>query len=502
MNIAQWIERQASFSPAKAALHFEGTTYSYAELAERIETTACMLKWQLGVGRGDRVAHLGYNSPEFLMLFFACARLGAMLVPLNWRLAVPEHLYILQNASVKALFIEQAFTDRIKPTEELLPHCQIIGLDFESSQGQSFESLVRQATGDSYNPHISLDTPLLIVYTSGTTGRPKGAVLTQNAIQWNAINSSHLHDMSSQDHILTVLPLFHVGGLNNQTTPAFHCGATVTLHRRFQPDETLQAISHDKPTLTCLVPATLQACLNSALWEETDFSALNIVLTGSTSVPPSLCEPFRQKGVHVLEVYGATETSPIAIYQRVDSDFSKVGSTGLPALHCQVRVVDDTGRSLSAGESGEIVIKGPNTLFEYWGNEAATAEALRNGWYHTGDIGYRDEDGYYFIQDRKKHLIISGGENIYPAEVERVLYMHPDVEAVAVIGQPDDQWQEVPVAVIVPQKGASLSEKLLHEFMGQHLARFKIPRRFIITDSLPRNAMGKILHYRVKELFV
>jgi fatty-acyl-CoA synthase len=501
MTIAHWLERHAEFSPDKIALRFEGQSYTYAALAEQVEATARMLKWKLGVGRGDRVAHLGYNSPEFLCLLFACARLGAMLVPLNWRLASPEHRYILQNASVKAFIVEEAFADRIISVQTALPHCHIVGLGFSPKNGVQFKHLVATAQGDSYNPHITLDTPLLIVYTSGTTGRPKGAVLTQNAIQWNAINSMHLHDMTSADHILTVIPLFHVGGLNNQTTPALHCGATVTLHRRFHPADTLQAISADQPSLTCLVPATMQACLDSPVWAKTDFSRLRIVLTGSTTVPQSLCEPFRERGVHVLEMYGATETGPLAIYTRPDSAADKVGSTGLPALHCQVRVVDPAGQQLPPGEAGEIVIKGPNVLFEYWGNEAATAEVLRNGWYHTGDIGYRDEDGYYFIQDRKKNTIISGGENVYPAEVERVLYNHPGIQDVAVIGQPDPQWQEVPVAVIVPKAGATLDEAELRTFMEGQLARFKIPHRFIFTDTLPKNAMGKIQHFRVREMF-
>jgi fatty-acyl-CoA synthase len=203
----------------------------------------------------------------------------------------------------------------------------------------------------------------------------------------------------------------------------------------------------------------------------------------------------------VLEVYGATETCPIAIYQRPDSDFSKLGSTGLPALHCEVRVVDNDGRELPAGEAGEILVKGPNVMFEYWGNEAATAAALRNGWYHSGDIGYRDENGYYFIQDRKKNMIKSGGENIYPAEVERVLHNHPDIMEVAVIGVPDEKWQEIPVAVVVPVKEANLTEETLRAFMEGQLARFKIPHRFIFTNELPKNAMGKIQHFRLREQF-
>ncbi len=501
MNIASWIERNADFSPNRVALRFEGRTTTYAELAQQVETAAKVLKWQLGVGRGDRVAHLGYNSPELLLLLFACARLGAMLVPLNWRLAVPEHLYILKDASVKALFLEEAFVNVIEPTREALPYCEVVGLEFAPESGANFDTLLVDANGDSHNPHITLDCPLLIVYTSGTTGHPKGAVLTQEALQWNAINSIHMHNLTSADHILTVLPMFHVGGLNIQTTPAWHAGAMVTLQRRFQPDQTLTAISADKPTMTVLVPATMQACINSPLWTETDFTNLRILTTGSTTVPQHLSDAFRERGVCVLEVYGATETCPIAIYQRPDSDFSKLGSTGLPALHCQVRVVDSDGRELPAGEAGEILVKGPNVMFEYWGNEAATAEALRNGWYHSGDIGYRDENGYYFIQDRKKNLIKSGGENIYPAEVERVLHNHPDIMEVAVIGVPDEKWQEMPVAVVVPVKEANLTEEVLRAFMEGQLAHFKIPHRFIFTNELPKNAMGKIQHFRLREQF-
>lgn len=501
MNISHWIERNAAFTPNKIALRFEGQAYTYAELAGQIEAAARVLKWQLGVGRGDRVAHVGYNSPEFLILLFACARLGAMLAPLNWRLAVPEHLYILENASVKALFLEEEFAALIKPLREALPLCQMVGLDFIPAEGTALVDRLAQASGDSYNPHIDLDCPLLIVYTSGTTGRPKGAVLTQNALQWNAINSMHMHNMTSEDHILTVLPMFHVGGLNIQTTPALHCGATVTLQRRFQPDQTLAAIGEDKPTMTVLVPATMQACLHSKLWSETNFSNLRLLTTGSTTVPQPLSDAFRARGVCVLEVYGSTETCPIAIYQRPDSDFSKRGSTGLPALHCEVRVINGEGQELPANQPGEILVKGPNIMFEYWGNETATAEALRNGWYHTGDIGYYDEAGYYFIHDRKKNMIISGGENVYPAEVERVLYDHPDVREAAVIGVPDPKWQEVPVALIVTGNPA-LSGDELHTFMTGQLARFKIPHRFVFVEELPKNAMGKIQHFRVRDLYL
>ena len=495
MNISNWITRNASFSPEKPAIRFEGEELSYKALDSKVKQVARVLKYQLSVGRGDRVALLSYNNLEYLILLFACARLGAMLIPLNWRLATPEHLFILQDASAKVLVLEKEFASLVQPACEALPACQMIGLDFAPEQGYRLGTLMKDAAGDSFNPHVDLDSPLLIVYTSGTTGHPKGAVLTQTALQYNALNSLHMHNMTSQDHILTVLPMFHVGGLNIQTTPALYCGATVTLHSRFHPDETLKAIDTDGPTITVLVPTTMQACINSGLWHETDFSSLRLLTTGSTTVPGQLSDAFRAKGVPVLEVYGSTETCPIAIYQRLDSDFSKRGSTGLSALHCETKIIRDDGAACGANEVGEILIKGPNIMYEYWGNEKATRDALKEGWYYTGDIAYQDEDGYVFVKDRKKNMIISGGENIYPAEVERVLLEHTQVKEIAVIGVPDTKWQEIPVAVV----SADCTEDDLRTFMAGKLAKFKLPKRYIFMDDLPKNAMGKVQHFRLRE---
>lgn len=498
MNISHWIDHHAAFTPDKAAIHFEGRTLTYRDLAAAIAQTAQGLQTQLKIKPGDRIAHLGYNSPELLILLFACARLGAILVPLNWRLVTAEHLYILQDAEVSALVVEAAFAGLVDPMREVLPHCHVIGLDFAPKLGLTMAALLT-ITESQPTPQVDLTAPLLIVYTSGTTGRPKGAILSQGALQWNAINSQHMHDLTSQDHILTVLPMFHVGGLNIQTTPALHWGATVTLHRRFHPDQTLAAIHNAKPTLTVLVPVTMQACLASPHWAATDFSHLRVVATGSTTVPPHLPAAFRSRGVTVLEVYGATETGPIAIYQRSDSDFSKLGSTGVPALHCQVRVIDEQGRDLPPGAAGEILIKGPSMLAGYWRNEAATQATLRDGWYYSGDIGYQDEAGYYYVVDRKKNLIKSGGESIYPAEIERVLLEHPGVAEVAVIGVPDARWQEVPLALVVAAQGITLDEAHLRHFAQGQLARYKIPQHIVFIDALPKNAMGKVQHFLLKE---
>src|ERR1019366_8350337 len=259
MDLSDLIERNAAFTPDKPATVFEGEILSYAAFTARIEQAARALKAEFGVSRGDRVAILSLNRPDYLVLLYACARLGAMLVPLNWRLALAEQLFILSDASAKVLLLERAFAEVLPVLEKNLPDTSIIGLDFAPHRGSAFEALLTRARGEGRNPHTDLTCPLLIVYTSGTTGRPKGAVLRQEALLWNAVMSQHMHGLTSSDHVLTVLPFFHVGGLNIQTTPALHHGATVTIHPRFTPDATLAAIERDRPTLTVLVPATLQA---------------------------------------------------------------------------------------------------------------------------------------------------------------------------------------------------------------------------------------------------
>jgi fatty-acyl-CoA synthase len=502
MDLSDLIDRNAAFTPDKAAIRFMDRTLSYAGFAKRIEAAARALKSQLGVGSGDRVAILSVNRPDYLVLLYACARLGALLVPINWRLAVPEQLYILADSGAKVLAVEQALAAVINPLRAAQPETHVAGLDFAPERGGSFDALVETASGDGRAPNADFLSPLLLVYTSGTTGRPKGAVLRQEALLCNAAMSQHMHGMTAADHVLTVLPLFHVGGLNIQTTPALQTGATVTLHARFAPEPTLDAIERERPTLTVLVPATIQAIIEHPRWPAARLDSLRAVTTGSTQVPQHLIDAVTGRGVPVLNVYGSTETCPITVYTRLDGDWQRPGSAGLPGLLCEARIVGDDGAEAAPGTPGEVEVRGRNVFVEYWNNPKATAETLRDGWYHSGDIATRDADGHFTIHERKQNLIISGGENIYPAEVERVLQSHPAVAEAAVVGAPDPKWQEVPVACIVRRAGAQADPAEIESFCLRELARYKVPRRYVFLDELPRNALGKVQHFRLKQQIV
>ncbi len=499
MDLSSWIRRWAGFTPDKPALICDGDAISYRDLDQRISGLAAGLKKHLSIGRGDRVAFLGANCPEMIVLTFACARLGAMLVPLNWRLAPPEHAYILNHCGATALVCEPDFVDGAQIFRETMPSMRLIATHGASGDWYSYEDLSASTADDRGGPNIGLETPLLIVYTSGTTGRPKGAVLSQGVVFWNAVNSTHLHDLTSADHILTSAPLFHVGALNIQTLPALHAGATVTLHRRFDPGAVLKAISHDKPTLKVLVPAQIQAMIDHPDWKTTDLSSLRMVTTGSTIVPHNVIHAFHERGVPVGQVYGTTETGPIAACLRGDLAFDHVGAAGLPALHCDLKLVGDDGREVAPGEPGEVLVRGPNLMTEYWNDKAATEAAFTDGWFRTGDIGHLDEAGFLTIDDRKKDVIISGGENIYSAELEAVLAEDHRIVEAAVVGRADARWGEVPVAVIV-SNDASLDMPGILGIFENRLARFKHPKDVQFVDALPRNAMGKVEKFALRDL--
>jgi len=501
MTLASWVEKWALVCPDKTAIRYEDEVISYGDFHQKIRDTAAMLHDGLGVRRGDRVAFLGQNHPRIFYLLFACARIGAIFVPLNWRLTPNEHRHMLSDSGARVFFVEEAYQVQCEPLIEKLPDCRFITIGGAEKPGWTgLRTVLRKSQGHDPLPRIDLKDPVLIIFTSGTTGFPKGAVLTQGALEANVLNSIHMHDMGFDDVILTILPMFHVGGLNIQTTAAFCVGATVLLHQNFDAGETIEAIKRDRPSLMIMLPAHMKPLQDHGKWPTADFSCLRCVTTGSCVVPQSMTRYWHERNIPLIQVYGSSETCPIAIHQTAQNAFGTEGSIGFPAKHCQVRIVDENDRDCAPGEAGEILIKGQNIMAYYWNNEAATKEALKDGWFYTGDIGYRDEKGCYHFVDRKKDVIISGGENIYPAELEAVLAGHPDIQEAAVVGRPDDRWGEVAVAFIVPCNGENPSPENVMAWLGERLGRYKHPRDVHFIAELPRNEMRKVLKEDLRKM--
>lgn len=500
MDVSDWIDGWAGFSPDKTAIRFAGADLTYADLAGRVARTAGILRHRLGVRHGDRVAWLGHNHPEMLALLFACARLGAVFLPMNWRLAVAEHDYVLKDAAPVALFVEPDFQDQIEGIRSGLGSMALVAVSGGGMGWLDRDTLMAEDVAVTGDQGAGYDDAAVICYTSGTTGTPKGAVLTQNVLFWNAVNSAHMHDLTSADRVLTTLPMFHVGGLNIQTLPALHAGATVILHPKFDPAAAFDAIERDRASLTVLVPTQLRLMMESPRWQAADLSSLRSITTGSTLVPQALVNAVHARGVPLIQVYGSTETAPIAAYQRIEDGLPRPGSTGRTALHCAIRIVDDKDADVPLGTPGEILVKGPNVTSGYWNDAEATARAIIGGWFHSGDIGHFDADGWLYVDDRKKDMIISGGENVYPAALEAILAECDDIAEAAVVGRPDDHWGEVVVAVIVPRRPGELSAEQVRALFENRVARYKLPREILFVDRLPRNAMGKLKKDEVRLL--
>jgi len=500
MDISGWIDHQASYLPGKVAIRFEGDDITYAALADRIAVLAAALNGPLGVARGDRVAFLGLNSPEMIALLFACARIGAIFVPLNWRLVPREHIEMLRDFTPKVLFVEPEYYDHVAQIDDAVGDATLIAMGDSTESWMTYDDLLRQSgTSLKGDQGVGHDDPVLIVYTSGATGTPKGVVLTQEALFFNAVNATHMHDMTSEDRVLTTLPMFHVGGLNIQTLPALHNGATVILRRQFNPDQAFDDFASENISLVIFVPAQTAALIAHPRWADADLSSVRLLITGSTFVPDHLITVYQARGVAVGNIYGCTETTPIAT-ALMARDTDHVGSVGKAALHCDIRLVDDDGKDVPLGVSGEILVRGPNVLKEYWNNPEATAAALRDGWYHSADMAHRDKDGFIYIDDRKKDMIISGGENIYPAELEKILGSSPLLLEAGVVGRDDERWGEVPVAVVVRAPNEMVSTDDVFAMFDGSLARYKHPKDVVFVDALPRNAMGKILKDQLRIL--
>lgn len=501
-NVSEWIDRQAAQNPGKTAVRFGDRDVSYAEFADIADRLAAALVAS-GVKRGGCAAILGYNSPEMLALLFACARIGALFMPLNWRLAGPEHLQMLQDCPPSVLFVEPQYVAQTDAFRAELGEMTLVDFGAPGDGWISYADFRARANAPApRDPQAGKDTPLLICYTSGSTGKPKGVLLTQGALMCNADNSVDMHDLRPDDVILTTLPLFHVGGLNNQTTPALREGCTVVLHPRFDADAAFDAIERERVTLAVLVPAQLDIMMAHRRWTSADFSSLRMITTGSTIVPMHVIHSVHAKGVPLVQVYGSTETCPIAAYIKADDAMRKAGSTGKAAAHCQLRIVDSQGADVAQGMTGEILVRGENLMIGYWNAARATSQVLIDGWFHTGDMGHQDAEGYLYVDGRGKEMIISGGENIYPAEIENLLIECPDIAEASVIGRPDERWGEIVVAVVVPKPDRQITSQQVLKLLDGRIARYKHPKEVVVVGALPKTALGKIRKEDVRKMVV
>jgi len=497
-GLGSWIHRRRVKSADQTALISGDDRASYAELAERVDRLANALHAR-GIRSGDRVAYLGENHPAFLETLFACGVLGAIFVPLNTRLAAPEITFALTDSGSRILVHAAALTDlaeratpgtrveqRIVVTDAAVPVA-------EADVVENLEDVIEGAPATHRDENVSLDDPALILYTSGTTGQPKGALLTHGNMTWNSFNVLVDYDFISSDVALMIAPMFHVASLGMGVLPTLLKGGTVVLEPKFEPGRTLRLIERHGATVISGVPTTFQLLCEHPDWVTTDISTLQKLTCGGSAVPTRVLEAYEKRGLSFSGGYGLTETAPGATSLAPHKSREKAGSAGLPHFFTDVRIVDETGTEVSTGQVGEIQISGPNVIREYWNRAEATAESYAaHVWFRSGDMGYIDEHGYLFISDRLKDMIISGGENIYPAEIELVISEVESVSSVAVIGIPDEKWGEVPCAVVTVRGGFTLDAGDIQAHLEGRLARYKIPKRVVIVAEMPRTASGKI----------
>jgi fatty-acyl-CoA synthase len=496
-----WIAHHGRRTPEKtAAIDLASRRrLTYSQLDSRISRLAVHLRDRLNVSRGDRVAVLALNTTDTLEVQFACGRLGAIFLPLNIRLTVPELEFIVGDASPKVMIHD---TDLIETALAVAKLCGVASTLLLGPDGSYEAGIAAAKPLDRVEP-VTLDDTSTIMYTSGTTGRPKGAIITHGMTFWNCVNLGGPAYISPSSVLLTVLPLFHTGGLNCYTNPVLHAGGTVVIMRAFEPGQALELISDPAQGINVFfgVPAIYQFMSQHPAFETADLSRLVIGGVGGAPMPVPLLKTWEARGVALQQGYGMTETSPSVLVLDREDGARKAGSAGKPVLHTEVRVVRPDGSDAAIGELGELWVKGPNITPGYWNRPEANKSSFTDGWLHTGDATRVDEEGFYYIVDRWKDMYISGGENVYPAEVENVLHQLSAIAEAAVIGIPDPQWGEVGLAIVAVKGGKTISEADIFAHCAANLARFKCPRQIRFVDALPRNATGKIHKPTLRENF-
>jgi fatty-acyl-CoA synthase len=496
INVAAVLDHHAAVRPDQVALAWRDGDYTYAQLLDRVNTVAAALA-DRGIGEGDHVALLMQNTPEFIETIYAVNRLGAAFLPINFRLAAAEWRYILDHGRAAAVVTEAQFEPDLAGAIEGLPIAVRLTIDPPVTAAfDHYDDVVAPYRATFLKPaDVSSDTLQRLMYTSGTTARPKGACITHSNFAWKTLGLLVQFGWNHTDVAVVGGPLYHVGALDMGGITILHAGGTLVLQRKFDAEDMLALIEKYRATTCWLAPSMVNRILQCSQLRTRDLSSLKTILSGGEKMPKARLRQLLDvlPDVWFADAYGLTETVSSDTFLDRDHMVSKLGSVGLPLPHQEVQIVDGAGEPVAAGTIGEIAVRGPKVFGGYWRDPQATAHAIRNGWFHTSDMGRLDEDGYLFVEDRKKDMLISGGENIASPEVEAALYEHPAVLEAAVIGHPDEKWGEVPMAFVVLREGAEATAGQLIEFCRQRLARFKVPRYIEFVDMLPRTPSGKVL---------
>lgn len=504
MNWGNILDIWAERTPNKKALIYQDAVISYEDMNRRVNSI-CSYLIENGVSKGDRVALLSYNCHQFMEIFFACGRIGAILVPLNFRLVGPELQYQLNDSKAKVIFLGHEFGPTVAQIISEIPSIiKYVLIDddvpgFDADHYEKITQKYRVAKTCQTDYVVDMEDDFIIVYTSGTTGRPKGALLTQKNVLFTSLNQIIDFACTTNDTTLTMAPMFHVGGSFILTLPMLHVGGTVVIMKAFDPNEALRLIEKHRVTVIFGVPAMWSAILNAEGISEVDLSSLRFTVSGGASQPlPVLKKIYQTFGVPLTEGYGLSEASSCSTCLRWDDVEEKAGSIGKPFIHNCVKVVDHDGKEVEPGEIGEIVQSGATVMRGYFNNPTATNETIIDGWLHTGDLATIDENGFIYIKDRKKDMIISGGENIYPVEIEQVLHLHDKVADAAVIGVPDEKWGESVLAIVVVKPGQEMTFDEVIAHCKRNLASYKKPKAVEFVDELPRNPSGKVLKTKLR----
>lgn len=499
MNIAWWVQRWSELHPDKPAILFEGVRISYLELHGRANRTSCWLQ-SVGIEKGDRVVVMMNNCPEFIEIYLACARLGAIFIPVNFRLAGQELDYTLKNSRPRLFVFGDTCAEIVGELNlnQYLPPMLLASIGSHSGSPEILDYGSETASFDGQKPFLTKslgpadpEEPHVIMYTSGTTGEPKGAVLSHRKTFFNCLNADIFFKLHFDDIMLVILPLFHSGGLFIQASPIIYKGATMVIHPKYDPYKTYQDIGRFGVTKFLGVPTVYRALLKVAPEKRGDLSSLKVCGIGGEQVTPELLGRCKEAGFPVRQIMGQTETS-ILLWASEEDSLRKPGAVGRPVFHAEVGLVGRDGRPVCPGEVGEIVVRGSIMMKEYWRDPVKTEETIKNGWLRTGDLARMDEDGYFYLVDRANDMYISGGENVYPAEVERVLREHPGIEDIAVVGIPDETWGEAGHAFVVQKEGAEICAQDVISYCEGRLARYKWPQKVTFCQDFPRTSMGKV----------